>query len=57
MPMPRRLALLVLLGLCLAPMAFARPPAPPEAERAVPGRPGWSVAADSGCWIWNPNSK
>ncbi|WP_198374936.1 hypothetical protein [Neoroseomonas rubea] len=55
--MPRRLACVLLLGLLMAPAALARPPAPPEAERAVPGRPGWSVAEDSGCWLWNKNPK
>jgi hypothetical protein len=29
-------------------------PAPPPADQfAVPGRPGWSVDARSGCWVWN----
>jgi len=31
-------------------------PAPPAAD-AIAGidRPGWTVDAESGCWVWNPN--
>jgi hypothetical protein len=49
--MPRRLLVLAAL---LAPLAaLAQPPAPPDAERAAPGRAGWSVAPGTGCWLWN----
>lgn len=42
----------LLACIALAAPALARPPAPPEAERAAPGRDGWFVAEDSGCWVW-----
>jgi hypothetical protein len=45
------------LVLCLIPTLLAaetRPPAPPADERAGPEHPGWSVAEETGCWIWNP---
>jgi hypothetical protein len=51
--MTRLPACLALFALLAATPALARPPAPPEAERAMPGRPGWTAAEDSGCWIWN----
>jgi hypothetical protein len=35
------------------PAAAASPPAPPDAELAGPGRPGWVVDGASGCWFWN----
>jgi hypothetical protein len=53
LPMLRHLVVPVLLGACLAPSALARPPEPPAAERAGLDRPGWSVAAENGCWLWN----
>ena len=53
------------LFLTLAGAASAQPapperdhprPAPPTAEAiAEPGRPGWTVDASNGCWVWNPN--
>lgn len=51
--MTRLPAFLTLFALLLASPAVARPPAPPEAERGIPGRAGWTAAEDSGCWIWN----
>jgi hypothetical protein len=33
--------------------ARVRPPAPPANSLAEPGRPGWSVDARNGCWVWN----
>ena len=37
--------------------AQERPAPPPDGQLAVPGRPGWSVDAGSGCWVWNANPK
>ena len=56
---------LLLLTLLLAGPALAqpnrpaqpRPSAPPAETRAQPGRPGWAVDAQSGCWLWNPNPR
>jgi hypothetical protein len=53
-----RLLLILLVGLPLAGLhaprgAAAKPPAPPQGETAQPDRPGWAVATDSGCWLWN----
>lgn len=31
-----------------------RPAPPAEDLRAAPDRPGWSVDAPTGCWLWNP---
>jgi hypothetical protein len=33
----------------------ARPAPPPADQAAAPNRPGWSVDARGGCWLWNPN--
>ncbi|MBS7810700.1 MORN repeat-containing protein [Roseococcus pinisoli] len=31
-------------------------PAPPPADSiAAVGKPGWTVDAENGCWVWNPN--
>jgi hypothetical protein len=30
-----------------------RPPRPPAAILAQPDRPGWTVDARNGCWVWN----
>jgi hypothetical protein len=50
----------LVLVLGLAPVAVIRAaqpgdrPAPPAAEAlAAPGRPGWTVDAATGCWLWN----
>jgi hypothetical protein len=50
----RQPAGLTLALLLFAAPAFAqRPPAPPEAERLVPGqRDGFIVDATKGCWLW-----
>jgi hypothetical protein len=34
-------------------MAASHPPAPPAKQIATKGRPGWTVDALHGCWIWN----
>jgi hypothetical protein len=47
------LATLVLVATTLAARGQTRPASPPEDLRAAPGRPGWSVDARSGCWLWN----
>ncbi len=47
------LAVMTLL-LAFAPvLAQARPAPPPPGSLAEPGRPGWTVDARSGCWLWN----
>ena len=35
--------------------AHPRPAAPPADAIARTGHPGWTVDAESGCWVWNPN--
>src|SRR5262245_38195345 len=37
--------------------AQAPPAAPPFFLRAAPGRPGWSVDAGTGCWVWNSDPR
>jgi hypothetical protein len=54
----------LVLSLATAAMFFgpvawgqSRPAPPRAAERAAPDRPGWSVDARSGCWVWNPRPR
>src|SRR4051794_19603312 len=37
--------------------ASASRPAPPMADLASPGRPGWVVDEASGCWFWDASPK
>jgi hypothetical protein len=55
---PARLAL-ALLAVTLPTLASAqdRPASPPFVLRAAPGRPGWSVDAGTGCWVWNSDPR
>src|SRR5262249_5944772 len=48
-----RLALTLVAAVPSVAAAQARPVPPPDDQRAVPGRPGWSVDAGTGCWVWN----
>jgi hypothetical protein len=51
----RALTLLILLPILAS--AQARPAPPPVYLRAAPGRPGWSVDAGMGCWVWNSDPR
>jgi len=46
-------------ALLLAGPAWAQqtpqPPPPSRDQIATPGRPGWTVDARNGCWMWNQN--
>lgn len=48
-------SLLPLAAWAQQPAPPPRPPAPPSDQIATPGRPGWTVDARNGCWVWNPN--
>jgi hypothetical protein len=45
---------LFLVLLPVSALAGSRPMVPPVDERASPDHPGWSIDAETGCWIWNP---
>ena len=59
--MPRGSILGVLAALLLADPSVAqpitRPAAPPPDRLAAPDRPGWTVDARNGCWLWNADPK
>ncbi|WP_426954908.1 hypothetical protein [Muricoccus radiodurans] len=50
-------AAILLLAGTLAAQPAARPEPPPADGLAAPNRPGWTVDARTGCWVWNPSPK
>jgi hypothetical protein len=47
----------MLVAMPLAAQQRPRPAPPPADQIAAPGRPGWTVDATNGCWVWHPNPK
>ncbi len=41
----------------VTPPSAGAPPPPSPDSLAQPGRPGWTVDARNGCWIWNANPR
>ena len=54
-PARRVLALMVMLPALAS--AQGRPAPPSIFLRAAPGRPGWSIDAGTGCWVWNSDPR
>ena len=55
----RRVCFALMLAVALPILASAqtRPAPPPIMLRAAPDRPGWSVDARTGCWVWNSDPR
>jgi len=49
------LVMAMLVAMPLAAQQRPRPAPPATDQIAAPGRPGWTVDATNGCWVWNAN--